>query len=70
MARPAISRRADIPLTEEELEEVEKRTAAVQAGAALATLGKKTFEQLSAQEKDDLLKIVALRLGLILPSAE
>lgn len=42
----------------------------VQAVQEIRSLRALTFEDLTGQEKDKLLKLVALRLGLISPSEE
>lgn len=66
MSRSAL-KRSEIPLTEEEQAGRDQRTAAKQAKEIVTSLSSQNFAQLTPEEKDNLLKALALQAGLIQP---
>jgi len=67
MSQPALSSKS-LPLSTKAQKERDARLAQKSADTLAAPLSAKTFAQLTAAEKDTLLEVIALRLGLVKPT--
>jgi len=67
MSQPALSSKF-LPLSAKAQKERDVRSALKSAELLAAPLSTKTFAQLTAAEKDTLLEVIALRLGLVKPT--
>lgn len=66
-SQPALSSKS-LPLSPSSQREKDRRTASKASDDLASPLAAKTFSQLTAAEKDNLLEAIALRLSLVKPA--